>query len=174
MPEAVQSSRGARSSDVPPDELRVKPITYSLQFRGRATPLSPGVLAARLTAPGWTLRTTIDRDGLHGSSEASAGEEAVLRSQLSFLNDHGFEESGEIGFGNGDSLRFRTVGRGVLERSPDPHLCHGTAMWEVDGGAGRFQSARGRITSNFFVSDTGEITDNQLGVLFLHNHETTQ
>lgn len=47
------------------------------------TPLSPGLLAARLSAPGCTLRTTIDRDGLHGSSEATAGDEAVLRAQNS-------------------------------------------------------------------------------------------
>lgn len=40
-------------------------------------------------------------------------------------------------------------------------------MWEVDGGEGQFAGARGRITPNFFVSDTGDVTDNHLGVVFV-------
>ena len=51
--------------------------------------------------------------------------------------------------------------------SPDPHLKHGTVMWEVDGGEGQFAGARGRITSNFFASDMGDPTDNHFGVIFV-------
>ena len=64
-------------------------------------------------------------------------------------------------------MRFRTVGLGHLARSPDPHLQQGTAMWEIEGGEGQFDGVRGRITSNFFVSDTGELTDNHLGLIFV-------
>ncbi len=40
-------------------------------------------------------------------------------------------------------------------------------MLEICGGTGRFDGASGRITSNFVVSDDGEITDHQLGVVFV-------
>lgn len=36
----------------------------------------------------------------------------------------------------------------------------------VAGDEGQFEGANGRITSNFFLSDTGELTENQLGVMF--------
>jgi len=35
------------------------------------------------------------------------------------------------------------------------------------GGEGTFDGARGLITSNFLLSDTGELTENQLGVMFV-------
>ena len=38
---------------------------------------------------------------------------------------------------------------------------------EVVGGTGQFEAASGRIVSNFVVSDTGDLTDNQLGLVFL-------
>jgi hypothetical protein len=39
----------------------------------------------------------------------------------------------------------------------------------VIGGSGQFEGATGKITSNFVLSDTGELTDNQLGMLFLRS-----
>jgi hypothetical protein len=35
------------------------------------------------------------------------------------------------------------------------------------GGCGIFLGASGRIVSNFLVSDAGELTDHQLGVVFV-------
>lgn len=40
-------------------------------------------------------------------------------------------------------------------------------MWTIAGGDGQFEGASGRITSTFFVSDTGDLTENQLGVVFV-------
>jgi hypothetical protein len=40
-------------------------------------------------------------------------------------------------------------------------------LQEICGAEGRFHRASGRITSNFVVSDDGEITDHQLGVVFV-------
>jgi hypothetical protein len=51
--------------------------------------------------------------------------------------------------------------------SADEHLRHGTATIHVVGGTGQFAGATGQITSNFVLSDTGELTDNQLGMVFL-------
>jgi len=38
-------------------------------------------------------------------------------------------------------------------------------------GAGAFAAATGRIVSNFLVSETGELTDHELGVLFIQRSE---
>ncbi len=146
---------------------RMHPITFSMQFRGYSTPLSPGVLTARATAPSSALVTRIDAAGVHGRVETTEGEDAHLECRLTFLDSARFEEVGTISFGNGNALRFRSAGAGVLGASPDPNLRHGTAAWDVDGGAGAFAGATGRIVSNFLLSDTGDLTDHHLGVLFL-------
>jgi hypothetical protein len=145
----------------------VKPLVYSMQFRGEASPSAPGILSMASTAPSGALLTTIDVDGVHGRFEPALGEEATFRSRLCFADLNSFEESGTIVFGAGHALHLHSVGTGILGPSPDPHLRHGTVMWQVASGEGQFHSAKGRITSNFFVSDSGELTDNQIGVIFV-------
>lgn len=144
-----------------------RPIAYSLQFRGRLEPISPRVLEARATAPSQVLVTTVDRDGVAARFEPREGDEALLRLRLVLAHDDSFDEVGTITFGGGHALRFRTVSPGRLVGSPDPNLLHGAAVWEVERGEGQFEGARGRITSNFFVSDTGEVTDNHFGLIFV-------
>ena len=39
-------------------------------------------------------------------------------------------------------------------------------MWQVEGGEGQFDGAQGLITSNFTISDAGEVTDHHMGVIF--------
>ena len=146
---------------------------FSIHFRGHSTRLSPGVLTARATAPSSALVTEIDADGVHGRLEPREGEEAHLECRLTFLDEARFEEVGTISFGNGNTLRFRSAGAGTLVSSPEPGLSHGTVAWDVDGGAGAFAGATGRIVSNFLLAETGELTDHQLGVLFLTTPETS-
>ncbi len=144
-----------------------------MEFRGHSTSLSPGVLTARATAPSSALVTEVDADGVHGRLEPRDGGEAHLECRLTFLDDDSrFDEVGTISFGNGNALRFRSATAGTLSPSPQPDLRHGTASWEVDGGAGSFEGATGRIVSNFLLSDTGDLTDHQLGVLFLPDPES--
>ena len=50
---------------------------------------------------------------------------------------------------------------------PDPHLTQASVISEVTGGTGQFDGACGQIVSNILVSDTGEVTDNHLGVIFV-------
>jgi hypothetical protein len=146
----------------------MKPIAYSLQFRGRLDEVSTHVLEASATAPGSVLETTVGDEGVRGRFEAAPdGDEAVRQSRLVFDGDGSFDETGAIVFGHGNVLRFRTVGLGHLAPTPDPHLRHGTVVWDVEDGEGQFEGATGRITSNFFVSDTGELTDNQFGLVFI-------
>jgi hypothetical protein len=142
-------------------------IAFSMEFRGHSTPLTPGVLAARASAPSGALVTRIDGDGVHGAFEPVDGAEALLERRLTFLDESSFEEVGTISFGAGNALRFRSVGLGTLAPAPQPGLRQGTAAWAIDGGAGALAGAQGRIVSNFLVSESGELTDRQLGVLFL-------
>ncbi len=139
---------------------------FSVHFRGHSVRLSPGVITARATAPSSALVTEIDSTGVHGRLEPRDGAEAHLESRLTFLDESRFEEVGTISFGGGNTLRFRSAGVGTLVPS-QPGLSHGGVVWDVDGGAGAFAGATGRIVSNFLLSDTGELTDHQLGVLFL-------
>jgi hypothetical protein len=138
----------------------MQPIAFSFEFRGNSVALTPGVLTARATAPSDGLATSIGGDG-----------EAQLERRLTFLSDTSFEDAGTISFGNGNALRFRSVGLGSLGPSADPNLRQGTAAWVVDGGAGAFAGATGRIVSNFLVAASGELTDHQLGVVFLQGEE---
>lgn len=82
-----------------------------------------------------------------------------------------FREQGTIVFGPESELLFRTLGTGHLAPSASPGLRHGTVTWELDGGSGRLAGASGRITSNFTVTDEGEVADEQLGLIFLSNSQ---
>jgi hypothetical protein len=142
----------------------MKPITYSLQFRGNAAQLERG-LRKEARAPGCALVTSLTPAGVAGTFAWAPGDdEAIFESTLAFTGGGGFDEEGTILFSRGHALRVR--GRGQLAPSSDPHLLHGTVVWEVTGGDGQFDDAGGRITSNFLLSDTGELTENQLGVIF--------
>lgn len=145
----------------------MRPVTYSLQFRGVASHAAPGVLNLRARAPGGALTTVLDEEGVHGAYAIGPDEsaEALLEARM-VVTDGAFEATGSISFGTGHVLRFRTRD-GRLEPTPDAHLRQGTATAEVEGGIGQFADASGRITSNFFISDTGEVTDNQLGLVFI-------
>jgi hypothetical protein len=155
-------------------------ITYMMQFNGQVTPVgtSPSVLKATTTAGSCTMTTVVRSDGLHSTLEPATGGNATFESEVTFVGgfesevtsagDAGFKETGTITFGAGsDRLRFSTVGQGYIAPSPAPDLKHGCVMWQVDGGEGQFDGARGLITSNFTMSAAGEVTDYQLGVLFL-------
>jgi hypothetical protein len=121
-------------------------MVYSQRLGGRLTAVAPGVLAASL---------------------ADSAEPATVDAELSFADERSFRLTGELRLEGEGTLRFRTLGTGRLDPTPEPGLRHGTAVLEICGGTGRFDGAHGRITSNFVVSDNGEITDHQLGVVFV-------
>jgi len=148
-------------------EAPLQPIVYSLQFRGRMTSLSSRVLEQRASAPSQVLTTTVDANGLAGRVQPGEGEEALLVSRLVLAHDGSFDQTGTIEFAPGHALAFRSIGAARLGRSPDPQLRFGAAVWEIEGGEGQFRGAHGRITSNFVVSDTDELTDNHFGLIFV-------
>lgn len=148
-------------------------VAFSLHFRGTSAPLSPGVLTARATAPSGALLTQIDDAGPHAWFHEVDGDEAHMECRLTFADETHFDEVGTISFGNGNALRFRSVAPGTLEPSAEPGLRQGSATWAVDGGAGIFARASGRLVSNFLVADSGELTDHQVAVVFLDQGRET-
>jgi hypothetical protein len=142
----------------------VKPITFSLQFRGQVVQLGEG-LRKQARAPGCALVTSLTADGPAGHFVWAPGdEEALLESTLAFQDERRFDEAGTIVFALGNSLRIR--GRGRLAPSADPDLRQGTVVWSIEGGDGHFDRASGLVTSNFLLSRTGDLTENRLGVIF--------
>lgn len=145
--------------------MTASPITYALQFRGQAQE-SGRVAHATARAPSTMLVSVVDRDGPHGHFEEVGASEALLRVVL----DEDGPVSGEIDFGSGNTLRLVAVERCAPRDTVTRHLRHGAALFEVAAGTGRLTGATGWITSNFLVSDSGDLTDNQLGLLFLDRH----
>jgi hypothetical protein len=122
----------------------VDQVTFIRRLRGQATLVSPGVVDAELSTRGTRVLT-----------------------RLVFSDEATFREEGVIELGRRDRLRFRSLEAGRLELAPDGTARHGTSVLEVDGGAGRYVGASGRITSNFVLSATGEMSDEQVVVLFI-------
>lgn len=158
----------------------MRQMIYTLQFNGRATPVgtSPSVLKATTAATSCTVTTVMGPNGLDGSLAPVSGGAATFESEVTFIGgfesevtaagEAGFKEVGLITFGEGGHrLRFSTIGQGYLGPSPDANLKQGCVMWQVEGGEGQFEGARGLITSNFTVSAEGEVTDYHMGVIFI-------
>ncbi len=148
----------------------MRQVIYCMQFTGRATPAdgSPGVLVAATTAPSCTIGTSVGSDGVDGTFRPANGGDAAFESVVTFTSETNFQESGTISFGDdGHRLRFSTVGQGSITPSADPRLAHGSVSWRVDEGSRQFAGATGLITSNFTVSDTGDVTDHHFGLIFV-------
>jgi len=124
----------------------MQPIAFALRFHGEAVELDGGRFWAETRAP--------------------AGiDEALCRRDLEIRADGSVVAAGVLDFGADTAITFRA--RGALGASPDPHVRHGTAVLEVTGGSGRLAGARGFVTSNFLLADTGELTDHHVGLLFV-------
>ncbi len=146
----------------------MKQIIYAMQFKGKAAPgASPNVMRASTSASSTTITTEIGAEGVQGSIKPAPGGKAEFESEVTLAGETSFLEKGSIRFGDGNRLHFSTIEHGYLGDSADPKLKSGAVMWRVDGGEGQFAGATGFITSNFTLSDAGEITDNQFGVIFV-------
>jgi hypothetical protein len=132
----------------------MEPTVFALCFRGEAVELDRGRFWAETRAAG-----VLDR------LEWLDAVEALCRRELVLSDDGSFVQTGEISFGPDDSITFRA--RGELGASPQARLRHGTAVLEVTGGRGRLAGARGLVTSNFLLSDAGDLNDHHFGLLFV-------
>ena len=145
-------------------------LLYTVQFKGQAIPANDAgtVLKAATTASSCTITTIVGDAGVTSNLQPTSGGQASFESQVTFTGETSFQEVGSITFGDkGHRLFFSTVGQGYIGPSADPQLKHGAVIWKVERGEGQFAGATGLVTSNFFVSATGEVTDNHFGVLFV-------
>lgn len=144
----------------------MKRILYALQFTGSAAPDASGVLKVTARAQSASVRTTVGAD-LDAVIEPGSGGAAEFESDVTMMGDTAFDEKGTIRFGDAGSLRFTTVGRGTVGASPEEGVTAGAVIWKVEGGDGKLSGVSGLITSNFFFNMASEVTDNQVGVLYL-------
>jgi hypothetical protein len=137
----------------------MKPVAFALRFHGEVVELDPGRFWADTRAP------------LDGAGELEWREDgqATCRRDFELTEDGSLLERGEMSFGAGHAITFSARGR--LRASPDPRLRHGTAVLEVTGGRGLFTGARGFVTSNFLLSESGELTDHHQALLFIERAE---
>jgi hypothetical protein len=144
-------------------------IIFNLQFRGTAAAgAESGVMKATTSATSCKMETIIGPDGVKGTFSPAEGGLAYFESEVRMSPPDKFTESGTISFGDGDdSLRFTTIGQGHLGPSTDPKHMHGAVIWNVEGGEGQFEGATGLITSNFILSDSGDVVDHQFGLVFV-------
>lgn len=142
-----------------------EPVTYALRFRGEAVELSRGRFWAECRAQGCVFLRATGPDSLSSRFDGFGGFEALCRRNFELHEDGSLVEAGEVSFGAGDAITFRA--HGGLRESLDPRLRHGTALCEVTGGRGRLAGAHGSIASQFLLSDSGDLTDHHLGLLFV-------
>lgn len=148
----------------------MKQIIYVMQFKGQAAPSAEAnnVLQADTKASSCVIRSVADANGVSGTIEAIEGGESHFESQVTITGETTFLESGSIRFGSGaHKLYFSSVGQGHLDVCADPNLKHGSVIWKLERGEGQFAGASGLITSNFTVSNEGEVVDNHFGVIFV-------
>lgn len=147
----------------------MKQVIFALQFKGKAAPgASANVMKASTTSPSSTVTSVVGAEGVQGKIGSAAGGVAQFESEVTITGATSFQEQGSIKFGDGNNrLHFSTVEQGYLGDSPEAGLKSGAVMWRVDRGEGQFAGASGYITSNFTLSDAGEVTDNQFGVIFV-------
>lgn len=147
----------------------MKELVFALEFKGTAAPVpgSENRLRAKTSATGQTLRSVLKLDGVQAAIEPAGGDSASFESEVEIIGEGTFLESGSITYGRAGKVTFKTVGQGMLGASPLPDVQRGAVIWEVTGGEGRFQGAKGLITSNFTVGQQGEVTDDHFVRMFL-------
>ena len=149
-------------------------LTYSLEFRGEATADGDGLLL-RASAPSWVHETRLENRGVAVRFDFDEGsDEATLEAHLTFKANGYFSAVATIDFGHGHRLYVETDDDGRVNVSADEHLRHGSAVLYVVAGTGQFDGATGQVTCNFVLSDTGDLTDNQLGMVFLGKEAVTR
>ncbi len=147
----------------------MKELVFALEFKGSAEPVpgAEGRLKAKTAAASQTLRTAMKADGIQTGVESAGGPAAHFESEVEIIGEGAFLESGTIRYGEAGTVRFKTVGRGVIGESPNSGQQRGAVIWELTGGEGRFLGAQGLITSNFTVDGTGQVVDDQFARIFL-------
>jgi hypothetical protein len=147
----------------------MKQIAYAMQFKGSGAPKrgKKNEMSARSGSSTSSLTNSVGARGPRLAIKDGARPKAAFKSNVQVLKKGEFTEDGTIDFGKGGKLRFSTIGKGWMGPSAEEGVMHGGILWKVDSGTGPLRGATGIITSNFTITDKGEVTDNQWGVLYI-------
>ncbi|HYP05795.1 MAG TPA: hypothetical protein VER03_06130 [Bryobacteraceae bacterium] len=149
----------------------MRQLIYTMHFRGQASPSAehPKVLRTASSGTSCTLETVVNSAGVETTLHPAAGDLAFLESEVRLAGGDAFEGQGVLTFGDEGEheLRFATVHPGHLGPTGVSGLMAGSVSWHVKGGTGRFESATGLITSTFTLSDSGDVSEYQCGLIFL-------
>lgn len=115
------------------------------------------------------MQTIVGPSGAETTLEPAAGDLAFVETEIHLTGQNAFEGTGVLAFGDeGEhSLSFSTSKSGQLGPSGVPGVLAGAVSWRVNGGAGRFATASGFITSNFTVTEAGELNEYHCGLVFV-------
>jgi hypothetical protein len=138
-------------------------LTISARFRSNATQPSGEPPAVDIEGASAWVSVQADDD-----SDASI-HSLSYTSHAQFTGKSTFAERGRLSINGGDAaLDFATIAEGSLVPSADSELHHGSVIWRIERGHGRFEGATGLITSNFLLRpSSGEVDERQVVVVFL-------
>jgi hypothetical protein len=149
----------------------MRQLIYTMHFRGQGSPSGEDVKVLRITSSGTssTLETIVCPTGVETTLHAAPGDLAFLECELHLTGQDSFQGKGTLTFGEDGEheLRFATSHAGQLGPSAVPGVMAGSVSWRVDGGTGRFQSATGFLGSTFTLTDSGELSEYQCGLIFV-------
>lgn len=149
----------------------MRQLVYIMHFRGQISRSGAdgGALRAASSGASCTMQTVVGSSGAETTMRPESGELAFVESELHLNGEDAFEGSGTVTFGDDaeHALRFSTSKPGQMGPSGVPGVLAGAVSWRVDGGAGRFASACGFITSAFTITESGELSEYQSALLFI-------
>jgi hypothetical protein len=133
-------------------------IVLAVAFRAQGTPPEG-------EPPRFTVRA--ESAGIEDLGEEDRGvapTRVEYESTVTLTGETSFVEDAVMTFdAEGDRLELSTIGEGFLGPSAEDGVLHGSVMWRIDRGAGRFADARGLTVSNFtFTPADGQATDHQI------------
>ena len=149
----------------------MRQLVYTMHFRGQISRSSGDGQTLRATSSGTscTMQTVVGPSGVETNLQPAPGDLAFVETEIRLTGQELFEGSGVVTFGEDaeHTLRFSSGSTGQLRPSGLPGVLAGAVSWKVDGGEGRFASASGYIASTFTVTESGELSEYQCGLVFV-------
>jgi hypothetical protein len=149
----------------------MRQLTYTMHFRGQASRSGENSTVLRTTSSGTSsvMRTVVGPDGVETTLQPADGDLAFFESEVHITPPDSFEGKGTLTFGeeSAHEIRLSTLRPGYLGPSADHGHMAGTVSWKIEGGEGQFASASGFIASTFTLSDAGEVSEYQCGLILI-------
>ena len=105
--------------------------------------------------------------GLTGGFNPAAITDAVFESEVTLVTGSTLQSGDLFHLATGAPAAIRKYWGGLDGTESQTRVEARDSYVECEGGEGQFDGAGGVITSNFTVSETGEVNDYHLGVIYL-------